>query len=99
VRMSRKKAVFEKGYKRGWTMEIFKVVEQIPRIPVVYRLNDLNDKPIEGTFYTQELIKVKKPEIYDIEKVIKKRGKKLFVKWVGYPKSLNSWIDAKDVLH
>ena len=30
---------------------------------------------------------------FRIEKVIKRKGNKLFVKWKGYDNSLNSWID------
>ena len=35
---------------------------------------------------------------FRIEKVIKKNGDKLYVKWKGYDNSLNSWIDKKDKL-
>ena len=31
------------------------------------------------------------------EKVIKRVGNKLFVKWKGYDNSFNSWIDKKNV--
>ena len=33
-----------------------------------------------------------------IEKVVKRKGDKLYVKWKGYNNSLNSWIDKKDVI-
>ena len=33
-----------------------------------------------------------------IEKVIKKKGKKLFVKWKGCDNSFNSWINQKDLV-
>ena len=31
------------------------------------------------------------------EKVIKKKGDKLYVKWKGYDNSFNSWTDKMDV--
>ena len=34
---------------------------------------------------------------FRIEKVIKKGGEKLYVKWKGYNNSFNSWIDKKDI--
>ena len=34
---------------------------------------------------------------FRIEKVIKRKGNKLYVKWKGYNNSFNSWIDKKDV--
>ena len=35
--------------------------------------------------------------VYLIEKVLKKRGDKLFVKWLGFDNSHNSWIDKTDL--
>ena len=33
---------------------------------------------------------------FKIEKVIKKKGDKLYVKWRGYDNSFNSWIEKKE---
>ena len=33
-----------------------------------------------------------------LKKVLKKKGEKLYVKWKGYDKSFNSWIDKKDLV-
>ncbi|XP_043276092.1 uncharacterized protein [Venturia canescens] len=52
------------------------------------------DEVIAGGFYEHELLKVKYPDIYLIEKVVKRRGNKIFVKWLGFDDSQNSWIDA-----
>jgi hypothetical protein len=66
----------------------------------MYRIKDLGDDKIEGTFYAQELPKVKKPETFLIEKIIRRRGKgskqEIFVKWLGYPERFNSWVPASD---
>ena len=35
---------------------------------------------------------------FKIEKVITRKGDKLYVKWKGYDNSFNSWIDKKDLL-
>ena len=43
----------------------------------------------------KRLIKKKKIRI---EKVIKRKGDKLYVKWKGYDNSFNSWIDKKDLV-
>ena len=34
-----------------------------------------------------------------VEKVIKRKGDKVYVKWKGYDNSLNSWIDIKKVVY
>ena len=33
-----------------------------------------------------------------VEKVIKRKCDKLYVKWKGYNNSYNSWIDKKDIV-
>ena len=37
-----------------------------------------------------------KKQEFRIEKVIKRKGDKLCVKWKGYDNSFNSWINKKD---
>ena len=34
---------------------------------------------------------------FRIEKVLKRKGDKLYVKWNGYNNRFNSWIDKKDL--
>ena len=57
-----------------------------------YVISDLTIEEIVGTFYKKELHKSNQKE-FNIEKVIKRKGDKLHVKWKGYGKSVNSWID------
>ena len=66
------------------------------KVPWTYVINDLNDNGIIGTFYEKELQKANQQE-FRIEKVIKKKGDKLYVKWKSYDSSFNSWIDKKDL--
>ena len=50
-----------------------------------------------GTFYEKELQKANQEE-FRIEKVIKRKGDKVYVKWKGYDNSFNNWIDKKDLM-
>ena len=50
------------------------------------------------TFYEPELQKTIK-DVYRIEKIIRRRGNKVLVKWKGYPSSQNSWIDKSKVIN
>ena len=59
-------------------------------------INDLNREEIVGTFYEKELQKTNQTE-FIIEKVIKKKGDKLYFKWKGYKNSFNIWIDKVDI--
>lgn len=98
VRISKYKGTFEKGYTPNWSTEIFKIVKVQNTTPVTYLLEDARHQPILGAFYTYELQKTKHPDIYLVEKVIKKKGSKVLVKWLGLPSSENSWIDNTNVL-
>ena len=62
-----------------------------------YVINDPDGEEIIGTFYEKELQKANQKE-FRAEKVIKKNGNKLYVKWKGYGNSFNSWIDKKDLI-
>ena len=97
VRISKFKHVFSRGYHPSWTGEVFKVHEVKDTKPVTYILKDENDELIKGGFYEPELLKTKYPGVYLVEKVIRKKGDQLSFKWLGYPTSYNSWINAKDV--
>ena len=62
-----------------------------------YVTNGLNGKEIVGTFYEKVLRKTNQKE-FRVEKVIKRKGNKLHVKWKGYHSSLNNLIDKKDII-
>ena len=66
-------------------------------VPWTYVINDLNSEEIIGTFYEKELQETIKKE-FTIEKILKKKGDKLYVKWKGYDNSFNSWTDKKDLV-
>ena len=57
----------------NWTEKIFQIVNRLPRTPVVYEVRDLLERPIGGVFYENELQKVERPDIFRVEKVLKKR--------------------------
>ena len=80
VRISKYKIIFAKGYTQNWSEEFF-VVSKIKKIiPQTYVIRDLNGEPITGTSYEQELQKKNQKE-FRIEKITKKKGNKLYVKW------------------
>ena len=66
-------------------------------VPWSYVISDLNEEEIVGTFYEKELQKTNQKE-FRIDKVIKREGNTLSVKWKGYNKSFNSWINKKDLI-
>ena len=94
VRISKYKNIFAKGYTPNWSEEIFVIKEIQNTVSWTYIINDLNGEEIIGTFYEKELQKINQQE-FRIEKVMKKKGNKLYVKWKGYDNSFNGWIDEK----
>ena len=60
-------------------------------------VSDLNDEKIIGSFYVKELQKTSQ-EKFRIEKVLKRKGDKLYVKWKGYDNSFIGWINKKDLI-
>ena len=80
VRISKYKNIFAKGYTPNWSEEVFVVSKIKNTVPWTYVINDLNGGEIIATFYEKELQKTNQQE-FRIEKVIKKKGDKLCVKW------------------
>ena len=97
VRISKDKNIFAKGYTPNWSEEVFVVSKIKNTVPWTYVINDLNGGKIIGTIYEKEVQKTNQKE-FRIEKIIKKKGDKLYVKWKGYDSSFNSWIDKKDLV-
>ena len=60
-----------------------------------YVISYLKGEEIVRTFYEKELQKSKE---FRVEKVIKRKVDKLYVKWKGYNSSFDSWIDKKDTV-
>ena len=97
VRISKFKNIFAKGYTPSWSEEVFVIKKVKDTVPWSYIINDLNGDEIIGTFYEKKLQTTNQQE-FRIEKVIKRKDNKLFVKWKGYDSSCNSWIDKKDLV-
>ena len=97
VRISKYKSLFAKGYVPNWSEEVDIIKKVKNAAPWTYIINDLNGEEIIGTFNEKELQKADQKE-FRIEKVLKRKGDKLYVKWKGYYNSFNSWIDKKDLV-
>ena len=83
VRISKYKNIFAKDYTPNWSEEVFVIRKVKNTVPWTYVINDLKGEEIMGTFYEKELQKTNQEE-FSIEKVIKRKGDKMYVKWKGY---------------
>ena len=99
VRVTSQKRPFLKSYDQGnWSEEVFKVSARVPRNPPVYRLVDLNGQSIKGTWYAQELQKVRvHDDLFIVDKVLRRRRRnnktQYLVRWLDYSDKFDSWVD------
>jgi len=69
----------------------------------VHELSDLQDRDIEGQFYSYKLVKVSvSPETaLQIDKIVrtynKNSIKQHLFKWKGHDETFNSWVNASDI--
>lgn len=97
VRLSKHKMLFEKGFTPNWTAELFRIIRVNPSTnPPTYLIKDLKGAAVKGCFYEQELMKTKHPDIYLVEKVLKKSGSRMYVKYLGMDE--RGWLESKDIV-
>jgi transposase InsO family protein len=94
VRISKKRKDFHKGYLPNFTNELFIISKILSTEPVTYKLKDMNNEEIVGSFYEQELSKYSS-DVYEIEKILRQSKDKVLVKWKGYDNP--SWISQADL--
>ena len=57
-------------------------------VPWTHVISILKDEEIVGTLWEKTFRKG-----FRLEKVLKRKGDKLYIKWRGYDSSFNRWID------
>ena len=83
-----------------WSEELFKIYSINKSNVITYKITDMNNEIIKGTFYEKELqlSKMKEDGLYIIEKIIRKNKDRYFVKWRNYSNDFNSWINKNDIV-
>ena len=66
-------------------------------VPWTYVISYFNGEEINGSVHEIELQRINR-EKFRIEKVLKRKGDKLYVKWKRYDGRFNSWINKKDLI-
>ena len=74
--------IFAKGYVPNLSKEVFVIKKVKNTASLAYVVSDLNGAEVAETFYQKELKKTNQKE-FRVEKVIKRKGDKLYVKWKG----------------
>ena len=89
VWISKYKNIFAKRYASNWSEEVFAISKIKNTVPWTYLISDLNDEPIAGSFCEKELQKTCHEKLR-IEKVLKRKSDKMYVKWEEYDSRFNS---------
>lgn len=106
VRISLSKEHFKKhSYTVSWSEEVFEVFFIITSHPLRFKLRDLKQEGISGSFYQQELklanAKNSDEINWKIERIISRRRvggvNKSLIKWWGFPNKFNTWIKNSDL--
>jgi len=88
--VSKYKIIFEKSYMTNWITELFKIVKVQRTNSLTYLLKDYHRKSIAGAFYEYELHRATHQDIYLVEKVLRRRGNEIYIKWLEFDGSYNS---------
>ncbi len=105
VRMTFPPDPMRKGFKQQNTEEIFTISELVKADPPRYKVKDIMNEQLIGTFYAQELVLTtlapgQEPQMI-VDKILKRRTrnkvKEVYVKFRGYPNSANVWMKEADI--
>ena len=101
VRLSTVKGKFDREFHQKWTREYFLISERLIKQGIaVYRVKDLHNEPVTGTFYASELQKIivnEDEDKYIIEKIVKRKGNKCLVRWLGWGKKFDTWLHKESL--
>lgn len=97
VRIADRGNIFSKGYEANYSTAIFYISKVQKTFPVTYKLTDkYTGKTLDKIFYEAELQKTKHPDKFLVERIIKKKGDKAYVKFLGFNQP--EWINISDIV-
>ena len=94
VRISKDEQIFAKGHVPSQSEKAFTNQKVKSTVPWTHVISNLNREKIDGTFYKKELQKTNQ-KVFWVEKVIKRKDNKLYVKWKDNGTFFSSWTDKK----
>jgi hypothetical protein len=94
VRVSLLHSCFKKlSIAENWSTKLYRIKKVIYKQPPIFKLENIDGSPHLGTYVEHELMKTKYPEHYLVEKVLKRKNGKMFVKFFNFDATNNCWID------
>ncbi|NQY53276.1 MAG: DDE-type integrase/transposase/recombinase [Campylobacteraceae bacterium] len=106
VRLNLALGPFSKNYEQSFSRQIYRVSSNAiyPNMGIypTYRIETLTGRSIPGKYYEDELLSVDTAKFVDkysfpVEKILKYKKDKAYVKFLGYSSKDNAWIPIKNV--
>jgi Integrase core domain len=96
VRISEPALTFRRSFYPSWSPQVYAIAKINYKKPVTYQLINYKGEKLKRSFYGEEIMKTDHPEYYLIEKIVRKKGKRLLVRWWGFDENDDTWINEKD---
>lgn len=96
VRISSPPKIFRRAFMPYWSTSLYSIKAINRKIPNVYVLEDHEGNELKRKYYEEELQKTNAKDIWLVEKIVKRRGKKILVRYLGFSEKYDQWVDAKD---
>ena len=98
VRVQRWKGAFHRGHDESFSRHVYRVESVNTRKPLpTYRVATLEGEPVEGSFYGEELQRVRFHDVFRVNKILRRKGNRVLVSWKGWGPDYNAWIDTEDL--
>ncbi|CAG9806783.1 unnamed protein product [Chironomus riparius] len=97
VRIQVAPKLFRRAFHPYWSSELYTIKAVNIKDPVMYTLSSFDGKILPRRFYQEELQKTKVKDHWLVEKIIKTSGNKVLVRYFGFGKEYDEWIDKADL--
>jgi len=101
VVLSKLRGAFRREYDEKYSHEIYRIKSRYKRSGIpVYVLTEYDGSLIKGTFYEEELqhVTVTPNRRYTVEKILRKRGGNVLLKWRGWGTKYAQWQPADTII-
>lgn len=92
VRKAIDKSKFEKGFTQTFSDEYYTIGEVLKTVPYTYTLKNLDGNAIPGSYYAQQLIRLPQEPEKRVDKIVKRKGNQVLVRWKGFDESHDEWL-------
>lgn len=97
VRIQVAPKLFRRAFHPYWSSELYTIKAVNIKDPVMYTLANFEGKILQRKFYQEEIQRTNVKDHWLVEKVIKTSGNKCLVRYFGFGKEYDEWVDKVDL--